>query len=106
LIGPQLQECSLFALEFWLLIFFQNLLRINFLPKHIGQSKRISLRSFLSARNLFPVNKKTTATNGGSFAGIQSYQLFVPMVTGFHGAQIPKLSFQCSRTQAFTSRTL
>mgnify|MGYP006882837671 FL=1 len=54
----------------------------------------------------YPVNKKTTATNGGSFAGIQSYQLFVPMVTGFHGAQIPKLSFQCSRTQAFTSRTL
>lgn len=58
LIGPQLQECSLFALEFWLLIFFQNLLRINFLPKHIGQSKRISLRSFLSARNLFPCKQK------------------------------------------------
>ena len=37
---------------------FQNLLRINFLPKHIGQSKRISLRSFLSARNLFPCKQK------------------------------------------------
>ena len=52
------------------------------------------------------VNKKTTATNGGSFAGIQSYQLFLPKVTGFHGAQVPKLSFQCSRSQATTSRTL
>ena len=30
----------------------------------------------------YPVNKKTTATNGGSFAGIQSYQLFLPKVTG------------------------
>jgi hypothetical protein len=39
-----------------------------------------------------PVNKKT-ATNGGSFAGIKSYQLFLPKVTGFHGAQVPKLSF-------------
>lgn len=36
-----------------------------------------------------PVNKKTTATNGGSFAGIQSYQLFLPKVTGLSGAQIP-----------------
>ena len=53
-----------------------------------------------------PANKKTTATNGGSFAGIQSYQLFLPKVTGFHGAQVPKLSFQCSRSQATTSRTL
>ncbi|HGW1451724.1 TPA: hypothetical protein ACNMS3_005699, partial [Klebsiella pneumoniae] len=26
--------------------------------------------------------KKTTATNGGSFAGIKSYQLFLPKVTG------------------------
>ena len=65
------------------------------------RDKKIFLRSFFSARNLLPC-KKTTATNGGSFAGIQSYQLHVPMVTGFHGAQIPKLSFQCSRTQAFT----
>lgn len=54
----------------------------------------------------YPVNKKTTITNGGSFAGIQSYQLFLPKVTGFHGAQVPKLSFQCSRSQATTSRTL
>ena len=53
-----------------------------------------------------PANKKTTATNGGSFAGIKSYQLFLPKVTGFHGAQVPKLSFQCSRSQATTSRTL
>lgn len=53
-----------------------------------------------------PVNKKTTATNGGSFAGIKSYQLFFPKVTGFSGAQSPKLSFQCSRSQASTSRTL
>ncbi|MCZ8777467.1 MULTISPECIES: hypothetical protein [Escherichia] len=34
------------------------------------------MRSFFSARNLLPVNKKTTATNGGLFAGIESYQLF------------------------------
>ena len=54
----------------------------------------------------YPVNKKTTATNGGSFAGIQSYQLFLPKVTGFHGAQVPKLSFQCSRSSATTSSTL
>ncbi len=54
----------------------------------------------------YPVNKKTTAINGGSFAGIQSYQLFLPKVTGFHGAQVPKLFFQCSRSQATTSRTL
>ncbi|MCV5695479.1 hypothetical protein OFN29_24590 [Escherichia coli] len=67
---------------------------------------KILLRSFFSARNLLLANKKTTATNGGSFAGIQSYQLFLPKVTAFHGAQVPKLSFQCSRSQATTSRTL
>ncbi|WP_215243404.1 hypothetical protein, partial [Escherichia coli] len=64
------------------------------------------MRSFFSARNLLLANKKTTATNGGSFAGIKSYPLFLPKVTGFHGAQVPKLSFQCSRSQATTSRTL
>ena len=44
-------------------------------------------------RNLMSVNKKTTATNGGSFAGIQSYQLFFPKVTGYTRPQIPNCSF-------------
>jgi hypothetical protein len=78
---------------------------VCFFVRRVGK-KRILLLSLRCRRNL-PVNKKkTTATNGGSFAGIQSYQLFLPKVTGFHGAQIPKLSFQCSRSQATTSRTL
>ena len=54
----------------------------------------------------YPVNKKTTATNGGSFAGIQSYQLFLPKVTGYTRPQKPKLFFQCSLSKAHTSRPL
>ncbi|WP_219816626.1 hypothetical protein, partial [Salmonella enterica] len=52
----------------------------------------------------FPVNKKPTAPNGVSFAGIQSYQLFFPMVPAFTGPQTPKLSFHCSRTGTWLSR--
>nr|ATV90671.1 hypothetical protein [Edwardsiella piscicida] len=54
-------------------------------------------------RGIF-LKRKTTATNGG-FLRFISYQLVEPVVTGFSGAQSPKLSFQCSRSQASTSRT-
>lgn len=51
------------------------------------------LEILFSARNLLPVNKKTTATNGGSFAGIKSYQLFFPKVTGLVERRYQILSF-------------
>ncbi|EDV3516070.1 hypothetical protein ZG15_004541 [Salmonella enterica subsp. enterica serovar Java] len=34
------------------------------------------MRSFFSARNLLPANKKTTATNGGLFAGSRATNSF------------------------------
>ncbi|WP_221932084.1 hypothetical protein, partial [Salmonella enterica] len=53
----------------------------------------------------FPVNKKTTATNGGSFAGIKSYQLFFPKVTGLEERSHQNLFFQFSLNRRMTSRT-
>lgn len=40
------------------------------------KDQRIFLRSFFSARNLLLANKKTTATNGGLFAGSRATNSF------------------------------
>ncbi|EFJ5688090.1 hypothetical protein A3409_004926 [Escherichia coli] len=55
----------------------------------------IILRFFFSTRNLLPVNKKTTATNGGLFAGSRATNSFSEG-NWLGGAQSPKLFFQCS----------
>lgn len=39
LIGPQLQECSLFALEFWLLIFFKIFCALTFTEAYWPKQK-------------------------------------------------------------------
>ena len=54
---PAIAGMFLICVEFWLLIFFQNLLRINFYRRYWPKQKDfLEILSF-SARNLFPVNK-------------------------------------------------
>ncbi|MGN8323238.1 hypothetical protein, partial [Escherichia coli] len=52
------------------------------------KDQRIFLRSFFSARNLLLANKKTTATNGGLFAGSRATNSFSEG-NWLGGAQIP-----------------
>jgi hypothetical protein len=53
---------------------------------------KILLRSFFSARNLLLANKKTTATNGGLFAGSRATNSFSEG-NWLGGAQSPKPVF-------------
>nr|AWH59746.1 hypothetical protein [Edwardsiella tarda] len=79
-------------------LFFLN---INGLVQRNGGGLTI----FRYKRNLLPRNEKT-AFAGRFFDGSWSLRLIEPVVTGLVEHRYQILSFQCSRTQGTTSRTL